>query len=75
MTFWDYFEEISNIPVLIVLFCFSVGIFNYIYERKKYFLYALIIPYFVLKFIFYIPCILFCLTFGARIKKMRSKNL
>ena len=35
MTFLDYFEQISNIPVLIVLFCLFTGIFYVVFKKDE----------------------------------------
>jgi len=35
MNFGDYFEQISNIPVLIVLFCLFMGIFYNVFKKDE----------------------------------------
>lgn len=72
MTFGDYFEQISNIPVIIVLMCFSFGIF-YGMKKKLVNFYEKFcnVTYFIYlgaKSIFYLPCF-FRLIFKKRQKR------
>ena len=69
MTFWNYFAEISNIPVLMVIFCILIGIF---YSCEKWIK-------MILRFLFKVSLlpiyIAFIILFAFGIKKIRSKNL
>jgi len=69
MTFWNYFAEISNIPVIIVALCILIGIFHSSRRRIK------IIFHILLKTIFYPFYFLFALLFSLAIRKSRDKGL
>lgn len=69
MTFWNYFAEISNTPVLIVIFCILIGIF-YSYEK-----WIKMILRFLFKISFFPVYITFIFLFSLGIRKSRDKGL
>lgn len=69
MTFGHYFEQISNIPVLMVIFCILIGIF---YSCEKWIKMILRFLFKISLFFIYIP---FIILFSLGIKKTRDKGL
>ena len=69
MTFWDYFEEVSNLPVIIVILCILIRIFYSFKTRIKIFL------WFVITRLFYPIYIAFAFLFSLGIRKSRDKGL